>query len=212
MNKLITISLLCGAVFTSAQVSIAAKANAIIPTSSASWQNFKTGITNSINQEGKNVIGFNAGLSLKIDLPTALYIMPEVYYSNFKNEVEVLNDISGVQTTIDAKTSRVDVPVLVGYKILKNTLSAFAGPVGSINLVKDDNYDSFVQKVNSKEFTVGYQIGLQSEISKLIISAKFEGSFSKDEREFINTAAGSSQEIYYDNRPSLFLVGLGYKF
>lgn len=83
--------------------------------------------------------------------------MPEVYYSNFKNEVEVLNDISGVQTTIDAKTSRVDVPVLVGYKILKNTLSAFAGPVGSINLVKDDNYDSFKQKVNSKEFTVGYQ-------------------------------------------------------
>lgn len=84
MNKIITISLLCSAVFISAQVSFAAKANAIIPTSSASWKNFKTGITNSINQEGKNLVGFNAGLSLKIDLPAAIYIMPEVYYSNFK--------------------------------------------------------------------------------------------------------------------------------
>ena len=69
-----------------------------------------------------------------------------------------------------------------------------------------------MQKVDAKEFTVGYQIGVQSEIKKVILSARYEGAFSKDQRKFINDVAGSSQEINYDNRSSLFLLGLGYKF
>ena len=212
MNKIFTIALLCSTVCASAQLSFAAKANVLIPTSSATWKNFKTGVTNAVDQKGKNITGFNVGLSMKVNLPAALYVMPEIYYSNFKNEVDIANDSNGQQTTIEAKTSRVDVPVLLGYNLLGNTLSAYVGPVASFNLAKDDNYDNFAQKVSAKEFTVGYQIGLQSEISKLILSAKYEGAFSSDQRKFVNTIAGSSQEINYDNRPSLFLIGLGYKF
>ncbi len=66
--------------------------------------------------------------------------------------------------------------------------------------------------MNAKEFTLGYQLGVQSEIKKLILSAKYEGAFSKDQRKFVNTVAGSNQEINYDNRSSLFMLGLGYKF
>lgn len=212
MKKILNIALLFSTICVSAQISFSAKANALIPTSSASWQNFKTATTNAIEQEGENIIGFNAGLSLKIDFPTSFFVMPEVFYSNFNNEVTILNDVSGGEATLQAKTSRIDIPVLLGYNLFSDKLSAFAGPVGSFNLVKDENYNSFVQKVNSKEFTLGYQFGLQSEISKLIISAKYEGAFSNDERKFINTIAGSSQEINYDNRSSIFIVGLGYKF
>lgn len=103
--------------------------------------------------------------------------MPEIYYTNFSNEFTVSNDMNNSETTIKAKTSRIDIPVLLGYNLLGNTLSAYVGPVGSFNLSKDENYDSFAQKVNSKEFSVGYQIGVQSEISKLILSAKYEGAF-----------------------------------
>lgn len=212
MKKIINIALLFSAVCVSAQISFSAKANVLIPTSSATWENFKTQTTNAVEQEGKNITGFNVGLSMKVDFPTALFVMPEIYYSNFKNEVTISDNTSGDQATIQARTSRIDVPVLLGYNLLSTKLSAFAGPVASFNLVKDENYNSFVQKVNAKEFTLGYQFGLQSEISKIIISAKYEGAFSKDERKFINTTAGSSQEINYDNRSSIFIVGLGYKF
>ena len=212
MKKILSITLLSSAIFASAQISVAAKANVLIPTSSATWQNFKTGITNAVEQNGKNITGFNAGLSLKVNLPTAFYVMPEIYYTNFSNEVTVENDINKTQTTVKAKTSRVDVPVLVGYNIVGDLLSAYAGPVASINLAKDDNFDSFSQRVNAKDFTIGYQLGVQSEIKKLILSAKYEGAFSKDQRKFVNTVAGSNQEINYDNRASLFMVGLGYKF
>lgn len=212
MKKLISAALIGFSVFASAQISLAAKANAVIPTSSASWTNLKSAATNAVEQKGKNITGFNVGLSLKIDLPTALYLMPEIYYTNFSNEFTVQNDANAAQTTIKAKNSRVDIPVLVGVNVLGNLLSAYAGPVGSFNLAKDDNFDNFIQKVNAKEFTVGYQLGVQSEIKKVILTARYEGAFSKDQRKFINNVAGSSQEIDYDNRSSMFLLGLGYKF
>lgn len=196
----------------SAQISVAAKANAIISTGSASWENLKDATTTAIEQKGKNIPGFNVGISVKIDIPSSFYVMPEVYYSNFKNKVQLTNFSDAKQTTIEARYNRIDVPVLLGYNLLGDKLSAYAGPVGSFNLTKGENYSSFVQKIDSKEFSVGYQLGFQSEISKIIISARYEGAFSKDERKYINIAAGSQQEINYDNRPSLFILGLGYKF
>ena len=212
MRKLISAAFLGLAFSASAQISLAAKANVAVPTSSASWKNFKTAANNIIEQKGKNITGFNLGLSLKIDLPTSLYLMPEIYYTNFSNEVTVLNDANANQTTIKAKNSRLDIPVLLGAKFLGNLLSGYVGPVGSFNLAKSDNYDNFIQKVEAKAFTVGYQLGVQSEIKKVVLSARYEGAFSKDQRKFINNIAGSDQEINYDNRPSLFLFGLGYKF
>ncbi len=211
MKKALSIILVGGSLLASAQISFAAKAHVLVPTSSATWENFKTATSNTINQKGENTVGFNVGLSMKVDLPTALYVMPEIYYSNFKNEVTVDNVGAG-QTTIEAKSSRIDVPVLLGYNLLGDLLSAYVGPVASFNLAKDENFSSFVQTVNAKDFTVGYQIGAQSEIKKLIISARYEGAFSKDQRKFVNAVAGSNQEISYDNRASLFLLGLGYKF
>lgn len=212
MKKIISIALLSLSVVATAQISLAAKANVLVPTSSASWKNFKTAATNAVEQKGKNITGFNIGLSMKIDLPTALYLMPEIYYTNFSNEVTVANDINAAQTTIKAKSSRVDIPVLVGVNVLGDLLSAYAGPVGSFNLAKSDNFGDFVQQVDAKEFTVGYQLGVQSEIKNIILSARYEGAFSKDQRKFINNVAGSDQEIDYDNRSSLFLLGVGYKF
>lgn len=212
MKKILSIALLSTTLLASAQISVAGKANVLIPTSSATWKNLKTAATTAVTEKGKNIAGFNAGLSLKVNLPLSLYLMPEIYYSNFNNEFTVTNDSSTENTTLKAKTSRIDIPVLLGYNLLGNTLSAYVGPVASFNLAKDDTYGSFVQKVNAKEFTVGYQLGFQSEISKIILTARYEGAFTKDERKFVSTVAGSNQEINYDNRPSLFMLGLGYKF
>ena len=199
MKKILSIVLLSSAVCASAQLSFAAKANVLIPTSSATWENLKT----AVSQNGKNIIGFNAGLSMKVNLPTAIFVMPEIYYTNFSNEFTVSNDMNNSETTIKAKTSRIDIPVLLGYNLLGNTLSAYVGPVGSFNLSKDENYDSFAQKVNSKEFSVGYQIGVQSEISKLILSAKYEGAFSSDQRKFINTVQDLLRKLIMITEPVL---------
>ncbi|WP_288442723.1 outer membrane beta-barrel protein [uncultured Chryseobacterium sp.] len=203
MKKVLSITLLGFSMWASAQISLAGKANLIFPTGSPSWSNIKGTVNDAIEGTGKNNVGFNVGLSLKVGLPTSLFVMPEIYYTHFKNEFTTEN------TTFDVKSNRIDVPVLLGYNLLGNMLGVFVGPVGSFNLNKDNTYNDF--KENAKnDFTVGYQFGAQLEIKKLIVNARYEGAFSKDERNFINKVSGS--EIRYDNRPNLFMVGLGYKF
>lgn len=203
MKKILSIALIGVSMFASAQISLAGKANIIFPTGSPSWQNIKGTVNEAIEGEGKNNAGFNVGLSLKVGLPTSLFLMPELYYTNFKNEFTAAN------TTFDIKSSRIDVPILVGYNILGNTLGVFVGPVASYNLSKEDTFNDFRENARDN-FTVGYQLGAQVEISKLILNAKYEGAFSKDSRNFINRVSG--EEIRYDNRPNLFMIGVGYKF
>ena len=203
MKKVLSIALIGFSLFASAQISLAGKANLIFPTGSPSWKNIKGTVNDAIDGEAKNNVGFNVGLSLKASLPMSFFVMPELYYTNFKNEFTTSN------TTFDIKSSRIDLPVLVGHKVLGDMLGVFIGPVASYNLSKEDTFNDF--KENARDnFTVGYQFGAQLEIKKLIVNARYEGSFSKDERNFINKVSG--EEVRYDNRPNLFMVGLGYKF
>lgn len=202
MRKVISILSICAASFLSAQISVAAKANVLIPTDSPSWSNFK----HSLGDLNKST-GYNVGLSLKFDTPTSFFVMPELYYTHFKTEGEVGTDTGRVK--LEAQSNRLDLPVLLGYKVLGNTLGLYVGPVASINLGSGKTYADYKEEIKNN-FTVGYQVGAQAEISKLIFSARYEGAFSKDQRKFVNTVFGD--EVRYDSRPSFFLLGLGYKF
>ncbi|WP_027378820.1 outer membrane beta-barrel protein [Chryseobacterium daeguense] len=205
MKKVLSLALIGFSLFASAQISLAGKANIIFPTGSPSWKNIKGSVNQAIEGEGKNNVGFNVGLSLRVPLPASLFLMPELYYTHFKSD---FTDPTS-NTTFDIKSNRIDVPVLLGYNILGNTLGVFVGPVASYNLSKEDTFNDFNENARDN-FTVGYQFGAQVEISKLILNAKYEGAFSKDSRNFINRVTG--EEVRYDNRPNLFMVGVGYKF
>lgn len=206
MKKLIFTALLGFAGLATAQVSFAAKAHLLVPTSKATWTNFVNSATATYTSKGENSAGFNVGFSAKVDLPvTSLFLMPEIYYTHFKNEYTEKT----TNTSLKVKSNRVDVPVLVGYNILTENFSAFAGPVASYSFGGNETFDSFKEN-STKNFTVGYQIGAQATLSKLILSARYEGAFTKNQRKFIN--AVSNTEVTYDNRPSFFLLGLGYKF
>ena len=205
MNKFFSIVLVGASVLTSAQIKFAGKANLLFKTDSPSWQNIKGSAVDAYNEAGKNNVGFNVGLSAKVNLPAAFFLMPEIYYTTFKTEF----NIPSSNTTLEAKSNRVDVPVLVGYKLLGDNLGVFIGPVASYNLSTDNQFADFKENA-TKDFTVGYQFGAQVQLQKLIVSAKYEGAFTEDQRDFINTS--TNETIRYDSRPSLFMVGLGYEF
>lgn len=205
MNKFFSIVLIGASVLTSAQIKFAGKANLLFKTDSPSWENIKGSAVGAYNEAGKNNVGFNVGLSAKVNLPASFFLMPEIYYTTFKTEFDV--PVSNV--TLEAKSNRVDVPVLVGYKILGDNLGIFAGPVASYNLSSDNQFADFKENA-TKDFTVGYQFGAQVQLQKLIVSAKYEGAFTEDQRDFINT--NTNETIRYDSRPSFFMVGLGYEF
>jgi len=207
MNKILSIALLSASVFASAQVSLSGKANLLFKTDKPTWENIKGTAVTAYNNSGKNNVGFNVGLSAKINLPVSLFLMPEIYYTTFKTEFEVPEN----NTTIEVKSNRVDVPVLLGYRLLGDNLGIFLGPVASYNLSTDNQYNDFKENALNN-FTVGYQFGAQAQIQKLILNARYEGAFTKDQRDFINNNAGTNETIRYDSRPSLFMVGIGYQF
>ena len=204
MKKILSTVLVGASLLSTAQVTFAGKANLLFKTDSPSWQNIKSSAVQAYDESGKNNVGFNVGLSAKIDLPASLFVMPEIYYTTFKNEFQVPE----TSTTIEAKSNRVDVPVLLGYRLLGDNLGVFIGPVASYNLSSDNQYNDFKENA-LKDFTLGYQFGAQVQIQKLILNAKYEGAFTEDQREFINST--NNEVIRYDSRPSLFMVGIGYQ-
>ncbi|MCJ8497553.1 PorT family protein [Chryseobacterium salipaludis] len=208
MKKLLSAALVSASLLGTAQIKFAGKANLLFKTDSPSWSSIKASANNAYDESGKNNVGFNVGLSAKVGLPASLFVMPEIYYTTFKSEFT--EPVTG--TTLEAKSNRVDVPVLLGYNILGDNLGIFAGPVASYNLAANEQFKDFKENA-MKEFTVGYQFGAQVQLQKLILNAKYEGAFSKDQRTFINnnTSDATAREIRYDSRPSLFMVGIGYE-
>jgi len=205
MKKILSVALMAACVMGSAQIKFAAKTNLLFKTDSPSWKNMKGSAVEAYNESGKNNVGYNIGLSAKINLPASLFLMPEVYYTTFKNEF----DVPTSSVTLEAKSNRIDVPVLVGYSILGDNLGIFAGPVASYNLSTDNQFSNFKEKATD-EFTVGYQFGAQVQLQKLIVNSRYEGAFKEDQRDFIN---GTTDEVIrYDSRPSLLMVGIGYEF
>lgn len=205
MKKILSVALMAACVMGSAQIKFAAKTNLLFKTDSPSWKNMKGSAVEAYNESGKNNVGYNIGLSAKINLPASLFLMPEVYYTTFKNEF----DVPTSSVTLEAKSNRIDVPVLVGYSILGDNFGIFAGPVASYNLSTDNQFNNFKERATD-EFTVGYQFGAQVQLQKLIVNARYEGAFKEDQRDFIN---GTTDEVIrYDSRPSLLMVGIGYEF
>ncbi len=204
-NKILAAALVLISVCASAQVAVAAKAHVLFPAGKPTWESVKSGAVEAYEAEGKNNVGFNAGLSLKLNLVGGLFVMPELYYTTFTSELtDPITD-----TKIEAKSNRADLPVLLGYNLLGETAGIFAGPVASYNLSRDNQYQDFKENAES-HFTVGYQLGAQIKIKSIIISGRYEGSFTKDQRDFINST--NDAVIRYDNRPSMLMAGLGYQF
>ena len=205
MKKISSMALLGLSLMGFSQVKIGVKANVLLNTSSSKWSEIKRSVIDYTDSGNKSA-GFNVGLSARVNLPsTPLFIMPEIYYTSFNNSFTERR----TKTTLKAKTNRIDVPVLVGVNLISDNLGVFVGPVASYNLAKENTWNNFKENAGNK-FTVGYQVGAEARLSNFIINARYEGSFSKDQRDFINN--NISETVRYDNRPSFVVLGVGYEF
>lgn len=206
-KKIFSALLISASLLSFSQVTFGIKANMLYQSDKPTWTNIKNGATTVYNDKGKNNVGYNAGISLKIDTPVSVFIQPELYYTTFSKE---FTDTT-TNTTITVKNNRADLPVLVGYNVLGKTLGIYAGPVASYNLSTDNQFNDFKENA-TKQFTLGYQFGAQATISKFVVSARYEGAFNNDQREYINTNISSNESIRYDNRPSILMFGVGLNF
>jgi hypothetical protein len=186
-----------------AQMSFGIKANAIYPTEKTSLKSIDETINTTINNNGKGYLGYNVGAFVKIKLGSTFFVMPEAYYTTFSKEYVINNN-----TTVKETTNRADVPVLLGLEVFK-MLDVYAGPVAKYTLSTKNQWEDLKEN-GAKNFNLGYQMGVGLNVSNIIISLRYEGSFDDKQKEFINQNTNSS--FKYDSGTSLLLAGVGINF
>ncbi|HEY9168901.1 MAG TPA: outer membrane beta-barrel protein [Lutibacter sp.] len=151
-----------------------------------------------IKNEGKGKSGYNVGVYGKLALGP-IYLRPELVYTKTTSEY-VLNS-----EAVDYKISRLDMPVLVGLKLI-GPLSVFAGPAFQYTLdndFKDIQYDRI-----DNDFTVGFNFGAGLELGRLGLDVRYERGFNKNEAEFIENSTTSYR---LDSRPEQIIFSLSYR-
>jgi hypothetical protein len=147
-------------------------------------------------------VSFHGGGFLQAKV-LGLLLRPEIYFTSIGSQaIFESQNVQQAQTQIkNYNINRVDVPVLVGFSMLK-VLRVNGGPVISATA---GNNTTVNQKLNSA--TVGLQLGVGLDVGKLGIDARYEGSFSNISNDL--TLGGFTFPA--DQRIRQYMVSLSYR-
>ncbi len=139
----------------------------------------------NIKENSEN--GMMLGAFARINL-NKWYIQPELNYvkrkSSISQDVPMLGSV-----TADIETKSLDVPILLGYKLVKLPLfklRAFAGPVASFNI--DDKIKSTVDDVIDADFKGAVwnaKVGAGVDVWKLTLDVDYEFGLTDVSSEFL---------------------------
>ena len=138
-------------------------------------------------------VGYHLGVFGK--LGNRLYLRPELIYTRTK---------SGYDDG-DFKMSKLDLPVLVGAKII-GPLHIFAGP--AFQYILDTEYDGISIDDVESDFTVGLNIGAGVNIGRFGVDLRYERGFSDNEATFINSNITEVSASRIDTRPDQLILSL----
>lgn len=144
-----------------------------------------------------SINNFLVGAFARVNL-THFYVQPEVYFASKGGK---LSDVSGTESF---DLNCVDVPVLLGVKLLKLptfNIRVNAGPVFSFVTTVDDNQLGSIDSDNFKDSYIGLQYGAGVDFLFLSLDARMENSLGDIQKH----AAGKLKS-------NLFMVTLGFKF
>jgi len=127
--------------------------------------------------------GMMLGAFMRINL-NKWYIQPELNFVSRKSEI-VVEGVSG-----EFKSKSMDIPMLLGYKIVKVPmfkLRAFAGPVASFNI--DDSFSSTLKQTFKDEDVEGAvwnaKVGAGIDVWKLTLDVDYEFGLTDVSSEFL---------------------------
>ncbi|MDO9260523.1 MAG: outer membrane beta-barrel protein [Flavobacteriaceae bacterium] len=144
-------------------------------------------------------MGYHMGVWFKVKFLN-IFLRPELVYT----QTEKQYDITSLESI---KTKKIDVPVVLGTKIL-GPLYVFGGP--SFQYILENDFSIKTSEVDIDEFTVGLNLGAGVEIGKLGLEIRWEKGITQDEKAKIITNL-STQNFEIDNRPNQIIFSLNYK-
>ncbi len=167
--------------------------------------------TYTVNALTSAKYGFNGGAFVRLTL-FGIYVQPELLFSTRTYEYtvsDVTNQASPVSYVAKQNFNKLDIPVMVGFKL--GPLRLNAGPSGSLlinspkDLITNPDY-----KNNYNKLTFGYQAGLGFDLfGHLTFDVRYEGSLKKYQNQ-IQNLTGTKYNL--DDRPNAFLFSVGLMF
>jgi outer membrane protein with beta-barrel domain len=142
-------------------------------------------------------VGYHIGLFGK--LGNRFYVRPELVYTKTKSDYD--------EDSFDM--SKLDVPVLVGTKII-GPLHVFAGP--AFQYILNSEFEGISSTEIESDFTVGLHIGAGVNLGKLGIDVRYERGFSANEADFVNSNVTELNPNRVDTRPDQLIVSLSVAF
>ncbi len=110
-----------------------------------------------------------------------MYLQPEVYYSAKGGRV-IESGVSPIARTAQFDFSTVDIPVLVGIKVLKGgaaNLRVMAGPVFCLMTSQDVDAVDFLDQQHYKDHYLGYQYGVGVDFLSFFLDLRMEHSANR---------------------------------
>ncbi len=163
-------------------------------------------VSNDVLNGAESRTGYHAGIWFRAKLPVVgLYLRPELVYTELSNDV--VYDNNTLQRTTDFKFRKIDVPVLLGKKVL-GIGNIFAGPSFQYILSSDFGL-SDLSEVSISEFSLGVQLGAGVEFGRLGIDVRWERGLSKSETKFVDNVINT--EVNFDTRVNQIIFGISYR-
>jgi hypothetical protein len=104
----------------------------------------------------------------------------------------------------DYKISKLDLPVLVGVKLI-GPLNVFIGP--AFQYIIDNDLKGLSFESIENDFSVGINIGAGIQFGRFGIDIRYERGFNKNEANFVDNTIASYR---LDSRPKQIIFSLSY--
>jgi len=152
--------------------------------------------------------GFHAGLFTRITI-LGFYVQPELIFATNTFEYNVKEVATDPGIIVPQKFNRLQIPVLLGFKL--GPLRLNAGPAASIqmgspkDLINDPNFEEMY-----KGATWGYQAGVGLDLlKKFTLDARYAGSLGE---KFGDAVTISGQSFKLDYAQPSFILSFGFIF
>jgi hypothetical protein len=162
--------------------------------------------TNVVINNAKNAEwGLQGGVFVRASL-LGVYVQPELLLATATNSITYNGIVDGtdVNDIKNQKFTKVNIPVLVGFKV--GFLRVNAGPAASF-LIGDPK--ELLDGETYKKATFGYQAGIGVDIlKKLTIDARYEGNLN----QFGNEVTIGGETFKLDDRTGALIISVGLIF
>jgi len=154
--------------------------------------NYFESVSNNAEHPDRN-IGFHFGFFGKFG--KQVYFKPELVYTSTNRDY----------TSNSFKMQKVDVPLLIGLKVL-GPISVFGGP--SFQYILDSEFEGISINDIDNDLSVGLNFGIGLNLNKIGVDVRYERGFSNNEASFLSNNNIDTSRL--DTRPDQLILSLSF--